>query len=127
MNDEGGEDRLLIAEAFGLRLVRERLAADLRQRELARLSGVHHNYISKLERGRIAPRIDTLLRLSCAMEIDPCSLFEAMSRPPASGSLNRFGRESTFDPPMIVDLGPRSPSLARTRPSQGRSPDSHDD
>ena len=59
---------------MGERIARERTRRSLSQRELAELTGTTQSAIARLEAGRRAPRLDTLLRvanaLDCTLELD---------------------------------------------------------
>lgn len=59
-----------IAGRFGDNLARARHAADLSQDELCARSSVHRTEISQLERGLRTPRIDTLIKLRDALEVE---------------------------------------------------------
>ena len=63
-----------VYRAMGVRIARERTRRSLSQRELAELTGTTQSAIARLEAGRRAPRLDTLLRvanaLDCALELD---------------------------------------------------------
>ncbi len=75
---------------FGLRLRELRLSAGLSQELLADLAGLDRTYISGCERGRRNASIDTLYKLSAALNVPASSLLE-----PATGSipLIKLGRE----------------------------------
>lgn len=68
--DEFGD----VYRAFGARIAEERARRALSQRELAELTGTTQSAVARLESGRRAPRLDTLLRianaLDCALELD---------------------------------------------------------
>ena len=63
-----------VYRATGERIAQERTRRALSQRELAELTGTTQSAIARLEAGRRAPRLDTLLRvanaLDCALELD---------------------------------------------------------
>jgi transcriptional regulator with XRE-family HTH domain len=63
-----------VYRAMGERIAQERTRRSLSQRELAELTGTTQSAIARLEAGRRAPRLDTLLRvanaLDCALELD---------------------------------------------------------
>jgi transcriptional regulator with XRE-family HTH domain len=63
-----------VYRAMGGRIAQERTRRSLSQRELAELTGTTQSAIARLEAGRRAPRLDTLLRvanaLDCALELD---------------------------------------------------------
>lgn len=63
-----------VAADFGAKLRAAREKAGLTQEALADLCGLHRTVISPLERGEHMPRLDTLLRLSGALGVEPCSL-----------------------------------------------------
>jgi ribosome-binding protein aMBF1 (putative translation factor) len=60
----------LFYAAIAEQVVRQRLARDLSQRELAELCGTTQSAIARLERGGRPPRIDTLLRISNALDCE---------------------------------------------------------
>lgn len=53
--------------AFGEAVRSERRRRGLTQAQLAELAGLHHNYISLIERGRTAPALDTVYALAAAL------------------------------------------------------------
>jgi transcriptional regulator with XRE-family HTH domain len=65
-------------ERFGLLLTLNRMHAALSQEELARLVGLHRTEISLMERGGRRPRLDTLLQLAAAVEVEPADLLDGM-------------------------------------------------
>lgn len=58
------------AYAFGRVIYSARKARNLRQSDLAELSGVAQADISRIERGQIAPTTHTLLRLTTALGVE---------------------------------------------------------
>jgi ribosome-binding protein aMBF1 (putative translation factor) len=68
--DHGRVYGLIAAE-----VVEQRAARGLSQRELAELCGTTQSAIARLESGRRAPRIDTLLRVANALD---CELHVAL-------------------------------------------------
>ena len=69
---EGGrdaEDTRLYAEVAG-QVASQRAARGLSQAELAELTGTTQSAIARLESGRRAPRIDTLLRVANALDCE---------------------------------------------------------
>ena len=66
------------AERFGLLLTRRRMHAALSQQELARLVGIHRTEVSLFERGGRRPRLDTLLQLAAAVEVEAAELLDGM-------------------------------------------------
>ncbi len=63
-----------IYRAVGQRIAHERARRGVSQRELAELTGTTQSAVARLEAGRRAPRLDTLLRvahaLDCELELD---------------------------------------------------------
>ncbi len=66
------------AERFGLLLASRRMHAALSQVDLARLIGIHRTEVSLLERGGRRPRLDTLLQLAAAVDVEPAELLDGM-------------------------------------------------
>lgn len=60
--------------AFGRRLKSLRLARGLSQEQLAALASLDRTYVSSCERGRRNATIRTIVRLSAALDVDPCDL-----------------------------------------------------
>ena len=56
--------------AIGRAVAEQRGRLGLSQRDLAQLCGTKHSAIARLERGGRAPRIDTLLRISLALDCE---------------------------------------------------------
>ncbi|HEU4735720.1 MAG TPA: helix-turn-helix transcriptional regulator [Solirubrobacterales bacterium] len=67
-----------LAVRFGRNLWRQRRRADLSQRELADLTGLHRVDIGAIERGERLPRIDTILKVSAGVEASPCELMAGL-------------------------------------------------
>ncbi len=63
-----------VYRAMGRRIADERARRRLSQSELAELTGTTQSAVARLEAGRRAPRLDTLLRvahaLDCELELD---------------------------------------------------------
>jgi transcriptional regulator with XRE-family HTH domain len=68
-----------IAGQFGDNLVRSRKLADISQDELSVRASVHRTEISQLERGLRIARIDTLVKLSGSLEVEPSELLEGIA------------------------------------------------
>ena len=51
---------------------------NLSQQATAERSGLHRTEISLLERGLRLPRLDTIVRLGGAVEVEPCELMAGM-------------------------------------------------
>jgi transcriptional regulator with XRE-family HTH domain len=68
-----------VAEAFAALLTEAREKADLTQERLGLIAGVDRSTVGALERGLVAsPKLETVMRLASAMEIDPCELIPAL-------------------------------------------------
>lgn len=63
--------------AFGQLLRELRSQAGITQEELAHRSGLHHTYISLLERGLKSPSLDVIESLARALEKRPYQLIKA--------------------------------------------------
>lgn len=63
-----------VAAQFGRRLRACRIRTYVTQEELAERAGLHRTAISLLERGARMPRVDTLLRLAAALEVEPADI-----------------------------------------------------
>lgn len=76
------------AYAFGHVIYSARKARNLRQSDLAELSGIAQSDISRIERGQIAPTTQTLLKLTTALGVEiQFVLTEAGTAPADSISL----------------------------------------
>lgn len=78
------------ARRLGKNLWRARRSAGYSQEELAALCSLHRTEIGLLENGRRLPRVDTLMKLSAALDVRVGMLVEGIEWippiPPASGS-----------------------------------------
>jgi transcriptional regulator with XRE-family HTH domain len=72
-----------LAEQFGRNLVRARKRADLSQEEVGIRASLHRTEIGMLERGIRLPRLDTLVKLAGAIEVDPTDLLDGIEWEPA--------------------------------------------
>jgi transcriptional regulator with XRE-family HTH domain len=79
------------ADRFGQNLRRCRRVADLSQEQLGLRAGLHRTEIGLLERGARIPRIDTLLKLTAALDIAPAELLEGISWRPGGTVPGHFG------------------------------------
>ena len=64
-----------ITEAFGVALKNLRELRCLSQEKLAHTSGLHRTYISLLERGEKSPSIETVNKLSKALDVSMSQFF----------------------------------------------------
>jgi transcriptional regulator with XRE-family HTH domain len=79
-----------VAEGFGDNLARVRREADMSQDELAVRASVHRTEVSQLERGLRLARIDTLVKLSASLEVNPGELLVGLTWAPGSARVGRF-------------------------------------
>ncbi|MEX2106538.1 MAG: helix-turn-helix transcriptional regulator [Solirubrobacterales bacterium] len=75
-----------VALRFGSNLLRARRDVALSQEQAALRAGLHRTEVGLLEHGGRTPRIDTLLRLSAAVECDPGRLLYGIEWAPAAES-----------------------------------------
>lgn len=68
-----------LKERFSTNLRRARRRAGISQAELGRLTELHRTQIYLLENAKRMPRLDTLLKLVCALEIPADDLLEGMA------------------------------------------------
>jgi transcriptional regulator with XRE-family HTH domain len=79
-----------VAGQFGDNLVRCRKHADVSQDELSVRASVHRTEISQLERGLRIARIDTLMKISGSLEVEPSELLEGIKWSPGDRRIGRF-------------------------------------
>ena len=63
---------------FGENLTWLRKEAGLSQQAVAERAGLHRVEVSLLERGLRMPRLETILKMAGAVEVDPCELIREM-------------------------------------------------
>jgi transcriptional regulator with XRE-family HTH domain len=68
----------VVADVFAENLQRCRLGISMSQERLAARAAIHRTEVSLLERAGRVPRIDTLLKLSGALEAEPGDLLEGI-------------------------------------------------
>lgn len=71
-----------LAARFGDNLARHRKRADLSQEDLSFLASLHRTEISQLERGLRLCRIDTLIKLTCSLEVSADDLLAGINWSP---------------------------------------------
>jgi transcriptional regulator with XRE-family HTH domain len=74
LEDKWEEKQWTIGERFGANVVWLRRKADLTQQELADRIGTKRPNLSKIERGRQLPRLDTILKLAAGLGVETCEL-----------------------------------------------------
>jgi len=87
-----------VGRRFGENLRRCRRRAELSQEELGMLAALHRTEIGLLERGARVPRIDTLIKLACALEVPPVNLIEGIDWMPGRTSKGSFRFVRRDDP-----------------------------
>jgi transcriptional regulator with XRE-family HTH domain len=73
------QEVLDLKQRFADNLVLLRSRTDLSQVKVSERSSLHLTEISLLERGLRLPRLDTLIKLSGAIEVESCELLAGMS------------------------------------------------
>lgn len=69
---------MTLAERFAHNLRSARRGVSLSQEELAMLTEMHRTEISLLENAKRTPRLDTLVKLVCALNVPPEELMEGL-------------------------------------------------
>ena len=72
------------ARSFGKQIARYRAMAGITQEELGYLSSIHRTEIGLLENGRRQPRLDTIIKIAGALDVDPCELIKGLRWTPPS-------------------------------------------
>jgi transcriptional regulator with XRE-family HTH domain len=79
------------ARQLGRNLFRARRRAGYSQEELAALCSLHRTEIGHVENGRRLPRVDTLLKLACALAVPVEELIQGIEwAPPAPTRCGSF-------------------------------------
>jgi transcriptional regulator with XRE-family HTH domain len=78
------------AQSFGRQLALYRAKAGITQEELGQLSSIHRTEIGLLENGRRQPRLDTIIKIAGALEVDPCELIKGLTWTPPSTQPGEF-------------------------------------
>ncbi len=91
---------------IGLRLRKLREDRDLSQGDIEKRTGLLRCYISRVENGHTVPSIETLERLSTALEIPLYQLFYEGDEPPPLPNLSKrkTAEELALDPEQEKDL-----------------------
>lgn len=79
-----------VAERFAENLLRLRQRRKLSQEELAARASVHRTQISLMESGKRLPRLDTLIKLAGALEVEVPKLVEGISWEPTVTQSGQF-------------------------------------
>ncbi|MET0306030.1 MAG: helix-turn-helix transcriptional regulator [Solirubrobacterales bacterium] len=81
---------IAVARRFGENLLRCRKTAGLSQEQLGLRAGLHRTEIGLLERGARVPRVDTLMKLSAALDISPHDLLDGITWEPGDTQRGHF-------------------------------------
>lgn len=81
---------LTVAGRLGQNLLRARRRSGLSQEEVGIRAELHRTEIGMLERGIRLPRVDTLIKLAGAIEVDACKLLAGLDWSPAIPTQGRF-------------------------------------
>jgi len=73
-----------VAQRFADNLNRAREQAGLTQEALAQAAEIHRTQIGELLRGKQLPRLDTLLKLAGALNVEPAALLDGLSFEPSA-------------------------------------------
>jgi transcriptional regulator with XRE-family HTH domain len=79
-----------VAERFAENLLRLRQGRKLSQEELAARASIHRTQISLMESGKRLPRLDTLIKLAGALEVDLPRLVEGITWEPTVTQSGQF-------------------------------------
>lgn len=79
-----------LAIRFGRNLFRLRRKARLSQEEVAVRAAVHRTEIGLLENGRRVPRLDTIIKLLGALDVEPGILLKGMDWTPSAPKEGHF-------------------------------------
>jgi len=89
MGKRKGPQAAAAGRAFGQNIARFRERADLSQQATAERAGLHRTHIAMIEKGERLPRLDTIVKLGGALEVEPCALLSGLAwklEPPKEGS-----------------------------------------
>jgi transcriptional regulator with XRE-family HTH domain len=79
-----------VAERFAENLLRLRQGRKLSQEELAARASIHRTQISLMESGKRLPRLDTLIKLAGALEVEIPRLVEGIAWAPTVTHSGQF-------------------------------------
>lgn len=74
---------MTVRQRLGRNLLLARRHASLTQAEVAGRADLHDSMVSLLETGKRLPRLDTLVKLAAALEVEPCELLRGIEWIPA--------------------------------------------
>jgi len=79
-----------VAQLFGQNLARCRKRVGISQEETAVRASLHRTAVGQLERGERTARVDTVVKLAGALQVEPCELLDGLSWEPGGTRLGRF-------------------------------------
>jgi transcriptional regulator with XRE-family HTH domain len=81
---------MTLEQRFAENLIRLRKQAGLSQEQLAKHAGLHRTAIGLLEKGARVPRIDTLIKLAAALEVEAAELLDGIEWVPGVSHHGQF-------------------------------------
>lgn len=79
MGRKKGPQAIEASRVLGENLVDSRRRAGLSQEAVADRAGLHRTQVAFIELGKRLPRLDTIIKLAGAVEVQPCSLLEGVT------------------------------------------------
>jgi transcriptional regulator with XRE-family HTH domain len=89
MANPKGPQAAEVSRLLGRNLVELRGRVGLSQQGTADRAGLHRTHVAMIEAGQRLPRLDTIVKLAGAVEVEPCALLTGMAwelDPPKEGS-----------------------------------------
>lgn len=74
-----GPEAIDTARRFGRNLAERRRKVGLSQDATAQRAGLHRTEVALIEVGKRLPRLDTIVKLAGALEVEPCALLRGMA------------------------------------------------
>lgn len=79
MGRQRGPQAIALGRRFGENLIAQRARVGLSQIGIAERAGLDRTEINLLEHGRRVPRLDTIVKLAWAVEVEPCALLTGLA------------------------------------------------
>jgi transcriptional regulator with XRE-family HTH domain len=79
MGRQRGPQAIALGRRFGENLIEQRARVGLSQIGMAERAGLDRTEINLLEHGRRVPRLDTIVKLAGAVEVEPCALLTGLA------------------------------------------------
>lgn len=89
MGKEKGPQAAEAGRLLGQNLIGHRQRVGLSQQGTADRAGLHRTHVAYIEAGKRLPRLDTIVKLAGAVEVEPCALLVGIAwelEPPKEGS-----------------------------------------